>query len=241
MAEAHSIDVPQEVINLFRELERWLRETDRFSLPPHLEKHVEHYVNYKLAMRTVTYPAEEPLFRARIQKPQQESPYPPEAMGAPPAGTATSGRLNPEGISYLYLADSVETAIAEVRPWKGAFVSVGRFHPRRELRLASLTWPTDILDSRTVGDHGEGFVASIMLESLYFSTPTHRDDRLSYLATQYIASKFRHAGVDGLEFSSVLHDAGMNAALFDPSLCTCEQAVTFEVTGVQYDSRRRAA
>jgi len=59
-------------------------------------------------------------------------------MGAPPLGKASSGRINPEGISYLYLADSPGTAIAEVRPWKRARISVATFKTTRPINVVSL-------------------------------------------------------------------------------------------------------
>jgi len=38
-------------------------------------------------------------------------------MGAPPNEKVSDGRGNPKGISYLYTANSIETAIYEVRPY----------------------------------------------------------------------------------------------------------------------------
>lgn len=40
---------------------------------------------------------------------------------------AREGRVNPKGISCLYLAQDPDTAMAEVRPWPGSFVSLGQF------------------------------------------------------------------------------------------------------------------
>lgn len=37
-------------------------------------------------------------------------------MKMPPMGSASGGRANPIGISYLYLASNIDTCIAEVRP-----------------------------------------------------------------------------------------------------------------------------
>ena len=50
--------------------------------------------------------------------------YPPERMH-PRKERASEGRVNPKGIPCLYLATAPATAVAEVRPPLGAWVSVG--------------------------------------------------------------------------------------------------------------------
>ena len=47
------------------------------------------------------------FYRARVCL--DEVGFPKLKMGAPPANLATAGRVNPEGISVLYLANSVRT------------------------------------------------------------------------------------------------------------------------------------
>jgi len=46
----------------------------------------------------------------------EDRPFPADEMGAPPANKTTEGRVNPRGISYLYLATNPKTAVAEIRP-----------------------------------------------------------------------------------------------------------------------------
>jgi len=53
----------------------------------------------------------------------------------PVADKASDGRVSPRGIPCLYLATQEDTAILEVRPLIGSFVSVAQFKTRRELRL----------------------------------------------------------------------------------------------------------
>jgi len=68
----------------------------------------------------------------------EEWPYPLERM-VPIKGRSSEGRANPNGITYLYLANDKDTACAEVRPYKGAFVSVGVFKIKRELKVIDCT------------------------------------------------------------------------------------------------------
>ena len=42
--------------------------------------------------------------------------YDEKGSDAPPKGTASPGRINPDGISYLYAANDIQTAVLEVRP-----------------------------------------------------------------------------------------------------------------------------
>ncbi len=67
------------------------------------------------------------------------SPYPREQMGAPPPQSARGNRANPAGIPYLYLAEEEETAVAEIRPFVGAQISICKFRPRKPLKVADLT------------------------------------------------------------------------------------------------------
>jgi hypothetical protein len=53
----------------------------------------------------------------------------------PLADRAHEGRVNPKGIPCLYLAATLETAVSEVRPWIGSFVSVGQFRTTHPLRI----------------------------------------------------------------------------------------------------------
>lgn len=69
------------------------------------------------------------FYRARICK--DSKGFKPKEMGSPPSEVATAGRANPEGISCLYLADSVETVLREVRAGVYDYVTVGKFNPRR--------------------------------------------------------------------------------------------------------------
>jgi hypothetical protein len=58
--------------------------------------------------------------------------FPPERM-KPLAEFVGDSRVNPKGIPCLYLASSLDTAIAEVRPWVGSTISLAQFVIRRDL------------------------------------------------------------------------------------------------------------
>jgi len=49
-----------------------------------------------------------------------------EKKSGAPDKTASHGRINPSGISYLYTALDEKTAISEIQPMNGALVSVAK-------------------------------------------------------------------------------------------------------------------
>ncbi len=111
---------------------RYLEVENRYVLSPRWEKFINAVVQ-TAEKRAQVLEKGAKLARARIGVEEIEddnvgidiSPLPTEEMGPPPSLEAKEGRINPHGISYLYLANSGETAIAEARPWVGAEVSVG--------------------------------------------------------------------------------------------------------------------
>ncbi|WP_409161683.1 RES domain-containing protein [Pectobacterium sp. B2J-2] len=71
------------------------------------------------------------FYRARISEKELTL----EQMKMPPEGSATGGRANPIGISYLYLADNKETCIAEVRPSNSSFIRISNFQLNKDLNV----------------------------------------------------------------------------------------------------------
>jgi hypothetical protein len=63
-----------------------------------------------------------------------QQPLPPNRM-KPLPHSAREGRVNPKGIPCLYLATDKDTAMAEIRPWIGSYISVGQFKTLRNLNL----------------------------------------------------------------------------------------------------------
>ena len=139
----------------------------------------------------------------------------------PLSDRAAEGRVNPKGIPCLYLATKAEVAVSEVRPWIGAYVSLGRFETVRELRIVNCAH-----------DHGKSLfhysmkgtnptpeqVETITWSNIdmAFAEPAAReDDTAGYAATQIIAELFKMEGYDGIEYRSNCGEDGHNLALFD--------------------------
>ena len=155
------------------------------------------------------------------------APFPVARMKPDPA-KVSDGRANPRGIACLYLATQRETAVLEVRPISGLFVSVAQFEVVRDLRLVDCTkreiGNLAFLDKNLSQKDREKVVWSDINEA--FSEPVARgDDGLEYVPTQIIAEVFKVKGYDGMAYKSRYGDDGYNIVLFDidgAKLIDCE-------------------
>jgi hypothetical protein len=162
---------------------------------------------------------EEPsdIFRARINRKGRRFAI--EEMGRPPVDKALNGRANPLGISYLYAASDVPTAISEVQPYKGEEVTVARIQIKGKSVLADLRDPKRAVSPFELDEDGLGALYS---EMPYLVTlgeelskpiiPIEAD--LEYLPSQYLCEFIRSIGFLGVLYKSSLA-TGYNIALFD--------------------------
>jgi hypothetical protein len=129
---------------------------------------------------------------------------------------AREGRANPKGIAYLYVSSHRERAMAEVRPWIGAYVSVAELSVVRDLRLVNCTEdserqvylgepPPERWDEEVRQDIDNAFSQPVV--------PT--DEVPDYVPTQVLAEFFKVSGFDGVAYRSAL-GKGHNIVLFDP-------------------------
>jgi hypothetical protein len=167
--------------------------------------------------------------------------YGPKRMKPTPS-YAKDGRINPHGIAYLYLATDRDTACAEVRPWLGAYISVGFFSTNREIRLVDCTsdqrrfpfrafttsgaipWPPEEYEGVVWGEIGAAMTLPI--------APV--DSRLGYIPTQIIAEAILETGVDGIAYKSQLVDEGVNIALFNLEDATLHSCQLMEAAQVRF-------
>jgi hypothetical protein len=166
------------------------------------------------------------------------TPMDPDRM-KPLSDRAREGRANFKGIPVIYLASELETAVAEVRPWVGAYVSVGTFRIARPLRIVNL----DAGDAKGRMFHLQEPDAQERERAVWadvdraFSTPVNpSDDLADYAPTQIVAELFRDRGLDGIGYRSALGD-GHNVALFDIDSVELESCVLVDVTDVKFKIR----
>ena len=148
--------------------------------------------------------------------------------GAPPAFNATSGRLNPAKISYLYLAEDPETAIYEVRPTIGQYVSVATFETQEEIKIYDLAVE---LENQEVENWNFDYALFCVIQQR-FSEP-NAGDVFKYLPTQYLGEVIKQMGFDGLRFKSSLKNGGVNMVLFDEKKCMACQSDIIKVGDIE--------
>jgi hypothetical protein len=177
-----------------------------------------------LGSRTIRYPAGTVLYRARLgftRGNDGDKPYQGSAMGAPPPEKAGPGRASAKGKVVLYCTNQEPTAVAEVRPVRGEYVSVAEVLAARELEILDLiTEPerpnpfTD--DSVTYRVEFAGLLAGFAEE---LSKPLRsRDDPTDYIPSQKLVQLIQTTSVDGILYPSAMAPRGANIVLFDPSI-----------------------
>jgi hypothetical protein len=188
------------------------------------------------------------------------SPHPEERM-KPLFDKAKEGRANPKGISYLYLATNMQTAIQEVRPWLGSHVSVAQFQIVKDLKVVDCSEHTYGLDGTgfdslypdILGDQKNKELSSSDIEKCVwswidkaFSWPVDpSDDTADYVPTQILAELFKTSGYDGIIYNSLLtkdkDDKNIvlfdidSAKVLDPKLYQVTKIPPFELREITYN------
>ena len=194
--------------------------------------------------RQQTLPAGAMLWRAQLgnewdveedegEKFEVPSPFNPDRM-KPLTDRASEGRANPQGIPCLYTATCQATAIAEVRPWIGSYVSIVQFRLRRQVRVVDCMTN----DKRLMAYASEPEPPERKREvwqdiDRAFSRPvTRSEDRADYAPTQVISEFFRENGLDGVAYGSSL-GRGHNVALFDTQVADLVSCGLVEIRGIK--------
>ena len=143
--------------------------------------------------------------------------YTKEEMLAPLKENAKDGRANPAGISYLYLAEDLETAIAEIKPYIGDRVTVAPFTLNRKVKIVDIRQGAPSLPEAFFSKNKDSFDQLWFGIKIYFSVPVKPQDSKGYIPTQYVAELFKNNGYDGIKFDSVQRRGNFILVLFNPS------------------------
>lgn len=177
------------------------------------------------------------LFRARVN--DSETPFEISSMGKPPAKKSTAGRANPIGIPYLYAASNIPTAIAEIRPHKGDYVTIAKFEIDKPLKFADLRNPRQTISPFAQNEDG---LNQIFLDLDYLchlgeelSKPIlPREAHLEYLSSQYLCELIKHCGFDGVVYKSSVGN-GDNFAVFYDAKLTAVDTECYKIDNVNFD------
>jgi len=170
------------------------------------------------------------LYRARINKVNignrndEKIPFSPDEMGPPPKSLAISGRVNPEGIPYLYCAKEPDTAGAELRPWKGAYLTIAEVEILRDIPIADLAMECK----------DEDWFLFFYEFSDLFSIQWPSELKLNYLVTQFFAEHFKSVGIRGVGYGSEFNAGGINYCLFYRDDFRIKRTYTVETSSVDF-------
>jgi len=182
--------------------------------------------------RVEKFPADQIFFRAQFgcdaEADGGPAPFSPDRM-KPRQYQAREGRANPKGIPYLYVSTDRDTALAEVRPWLGSYMSLAQFEIRHTVRIVNCTedakphhfrtgTPPDYWDTNVWCDIDAAFSRPV--------SPTN--ETAEYIPTQIIAELFKVNGFDGVAYRSAL-GTGLNIVLFDIDVADFVGSAVFEL------------
>lgn len=126
------------------------------------------------------------------------------------------GRMNPEGISVLYVASDIRTAITELHPYFSEIYSVATIIANEQLRIADL--------SRSESFISDDFTRNlaVYVQEWVSKGLTNKD----YVFPQYVSSYCKSQGFDGIAYRSkyatrenTRKQEGINYTIFNYEKC----------------------
>ena len=169
---------------------------------------------------------------------QIECAHSPDQM-KPLPDKASDGRANSKGIPCLYLANRKETAVSEVRPWIGSYVSVGQFKILRNVELIDCSrGHGPAVMCLPFKDDAELTPAEIEnavwtdIDHAFAEPMTRSDDSADYVATQILSELFKREGFGGVVYKSNFGEKGYNIALFDIEAADLINCALYQVDSV---------
>ena len=202
----------------------------RIEVPSDVESQLDKYLNEAKEFCTAHWKHTQPiLFRARKSDYGQLEKFATKDMGPPPAAIVSAGRAQLAGDAMLYLADSCQTAITEVKPDVGEYVTVGNFkiNSGRLVKIMDLTRLTAVWKAPY-----SQLEDLISLSKYVFSAQVHPAHPRKYYAQAYFVQKIRELGYDGIGYKSAVHNEGLCFAFFDASLFKCTRTQLHQVKKV---------
>lgn len=183
------------------------------------------------------------FYRARLgfeRTSEGDKPYTGSSIGAPPPERAGPGRANVKGRVVLYCTDQEATAVAEVRPARGEYVSVAEARVARNLEIFDLVtepdWPNPFTDDAV--NYWAEFAGLLAAFAEQLSKPLRsRDDPTDYIPSQKLAEFIETAEVDGIRYPSAMATGGTNVVLFDPSVVHISTSRLVEIDESKVDYR----
>ncbi len=187
---------------------------------------------FKCLVKIINPKEEKIYYRGRISEKLLDT----SKMGAPPPECSKSGRINPEGISVLYLSDQLKTTLYEVRAMKHQSICIGEFKVKESLRIIDLSSINQI--SPFINDN---ILINYPLNIEYLRAisndlikPISAEKYLEYLPIQYICDYIKLEGYDGVEYLSTMREGGTNFAIFKTNALECIKTYNVRINEIDY-------
>lgn len=140
-------------------------------------------------------------------------------LGPAPAKYAANNRMSPSGISYIYLANNIETTLLEIHVKNGDRVILGEFKTKLGLNIIDLSKEINITPLSIFNkdyNHDDiwlnEFISDFIKE---ISKPIKDSDKsFEYVPTQVLSEFIRKLGFEGIKFESSLKKGTYNYVLF---------------------------
>jgi hypothetical protein len=205
-----------------------------------------------LSTLTRTYSEFDVFWRARTSKVLLAD----HEMSKPPPDLTTGGRANPAGIPYLYMASTPDTAIGEVRPHPGSYVSVANcmVGMDKKIQVLDLCMPSGKASILKYEEEQIPLVIRIlnMLEIFgkELSKPVLPDkSQIDYVPTQYLCEFLKRQTrtqpdgtieplFDGIRYQSSLSSHGHNIVLFNDKKINIGNPELYSITGTNVTSKK---
>ncbi len=164
------------------------------------------------------------LYRTRGRKKDEHWPLDANELGAPRSEKASAGRMNPAGISYLYLAFEQETALSEICSSEFEQSAIGIFKVARNLRVLNLillpALPS-IFNANSRDEREELLFLEAFVEEIKKPIEKNGSEHIEYVPTQVVSEYFalvfelkNGEQLDGILYPSAVHPGGRNLVLF---------------------------
>lgn len=164
------------------------------------------------------------LYRVRERIGNADWPICAEQVGAPPSQLANAGRMNPAGISYLYLSMTKGGALAEVLRGPPCQAAIAAFEVVDVLAVLDLTRLPQL---PSVFDEANRQMREVVLFLADFVAdicqPVQKDGRehINYVPSQVVSEYFAQVfkasdgkALDGIVYPSAVSPGSVNLALF---------------------------
>jgi len=160
-------------------------------------------------------------------------PYSHDNISSPPPFIASAGRINRPGVSFLYCATDIYTAVSEVRPHPGDLISIGKFTLLKQAKIFDLS-ESKLLHFYTSDEKLDSYIPLSTLSN-FMNKVIPPSERQQYSFTQLIADCIRQIGFDGIIFNSTVGE-GRNVVLFDPYIAKYveNESGVIKIEGVKY-------